>query len=352
MTFFGALPRWRSMRQMKLPPLPSFRLWVPLARLVFFGGPLALPACHPHPAAPPAASRPAEGTGVPASPAQQNAALSDPLNFAVIGDFGEDGVGEAAVAALVDSWHPDFVITTGDNNYPGGAAATFEANIAKHYAPYIAFGPAYSGPSKARAAAAGATRFFPALGNHDWRVPGARDHLALFSLPGNGRYFAVSKGAVDFFFVDSDRREPDGTSADSKQGRWLQQALADSHAKAKVVVFHHPPYTVGSHPNAEYMRWPFAQWGASLVLSGHNHDYERHTVDGIPFIINGIGGARLHDLKGACTMAESSRDVCFSPGFGAMRARTTGASPSKADFLLVEGMDTNHAVFDRFTLPL
>src|SRR5690606_107620 len=38
--------------------------------------------------------------------------------FAVIGDYGEDGPEEAAVAALVRSFGPDFVVTAGDNNYP------------------------------------------------------------------------------------------------------------------------------------------------------------------------------------------------------------------------------------------
>jgi hypothetical protein len=38
------------------------------------------------------------------------------------------------------------------------------------------------------------------------------------------------------------------------------------------------------------MRWPFKEWGASVVLSGHDHIYERIEVDGLTYIVNGLGG--------------------------------------------------------------
>jgi glucose/arabinose dehydrogenase len=38
------------------------------------------------------------------------------------------------------------------------------------------------------------------------------------------------------------------------------------------------------------MQWPFAEWGADVVLAGHDHVYERLTIDGIPYIVNGLGG--------------------------------------------------------------
>src|SRR5438445_873283 len=41
------------------------------------------------------------------------------------------------------------------------------------------------------------------------------------------------------------------------------------------------------------MRWPFQQWGATAVLSGHAHDYERFDIDGIPYFVDGTGGAPL-----------------------------------------------------------
>lgn len=40
-----------------------------------------------------------------------------PVKFAVIGDFGNDGSDAQKVPDMVKRWEPDFIITTGDNNY-------------------------------------------------------------------------------------------------------------------------------------------------------------------------------------------------------------------------------------------
>src|SRR5690349_12182306 len=99
--------------------------------------------------------------------------------FAVIGDYGFDGPNEAAVAALVKSWDPAFVITVGDNNYDSGSASTIDANIGKHYHEFIGN---YAGAYQPGSAT---NRFFPALGNHDWATAGAQPYLNYFTLPGN-----------------------------------------------------------------------------------------------------------------------------------------------------------------------
>jgi hypothetical protein len=57
-----------------------------------------------------------------------------------------------------------------------------------------------------------------------------------------------------------------------------------------VVIFHHPAYSSGDQGDNAYMRWPLTQWGTDVVLSGHDHFYERLSVGGIPAIINGAGG--------------------------------------------------------------
>jgi hypothetical protein len=64
-------------------------------------------------------------------PSPRAAAAQDapPIRFAVIGDYGHNTAAEAQVAALVAGWNPDFVITTGDNNYPSGEAATIDQHI-------------------------------------------------------------------------------------------------------------------------------------------------------------------------------------------------------------------------------
>ena len=64
------------------------------------------------------------------------------------------------------------------------------------------------------------------------------------------------------FVIDSDYHEPDGTSANSPQGRWLQAGLKASRSAFQVVAMHHPPYSSGPHGNTQFMQWPYGEWGA------------------------------------------------------------------------------------------
>jgi hypothetical protein len=116
-----------------------------------------------------------------------------------------------------------------------------------------------------------------------------------FDLPGNERYYDVQIDNLHFFILDSDQREPDGIDSDSKQARWLKQQLAASSADHKMVLFHHSPFSSGdAHGSNENLQWPFEAWGATVVMTGHEHIYERLQIGGIPYFINGSGGASLH----------------------------------------------------------
>jgi tartrate-resistant acid phosphatase type 5 len=225
--------------------------------------------------------------GEPLPPASPPAlALAPPdarVRFAVIGDYGLAGKPEEEVATLVKSWRPDFVITTGDNNYPRGAAETMDANIGQYYSAFIAPYKGSFGPGATR------NRFFPSLGNHDLHADAAATYLAYFTLPGNGRYYDFTAGPVHFFALDSDVHEPDGTSSRSKQGQWLQAGLGASRSCWRIVYLHHPPYA-SSGKEKTRMRWPFKAWGADVVLAGHEHAYERLAVDGVTYFVVGLGG--------------------------------------------------------------
>lgn len=259
-----------------------------------------------------------------------------PLRFAVIGDYGEAGPDEAAVAALVRSWEPEFVVTVGDNNYPDGAAATIDANIGQYYHEFIfPYAGAYGAGAPDR------NRFFPALGNHDWRAPGAQPFLDYFALPGNERYYEQRWGPVHCFVLDSDEHEPDGILSDSAQALWLQAALAASDAPFRLVVFHHAPYSSGQHGSNGWLQWPFQAWGASAVLAGHDHLYERLQVGGLPYFVNGLGGASLYDFEGL----EAGSALRYNADFGAMRVEVT-ARAARFQFVSAGGV-----VVDTFQLP-
>ncbi|HYP77162.1 MAG TPA: metallophosphoesterase [Polyangiaceae bacterium] len=260
-------------------------------------------ACSERAPDPPFADRPAQTSHVPGAPrwrppeeqpidgpcASPNCGAAQ--RFVVIGDYGLSGSNEANVAQLVASLQPDFIITTGDNNYPLGEASTIDENIGRYFHAFIA-------PYRGRfGAGAKENRFFPSLGNHDWYTLDAQPYLDFFSLPNNERYYQVVRGNVQLFALDSDPIEPDGTASDSNQALWLEAELAAARAPWKVVFFHHPPYSSGPvHGSTLAMRWPFAEWGASIVYAGHEHTYERLAVDGFPYIVNGVGGSDLYYL--------------------------------------------------------
>src|SRR5262249_43358535 len=163
---------------------------------------------------------------------------------------------------MVKSWKPDFVITLGDDNYPRGEAATIDQNIGKYYAEFIGDYHGHFGPGSK------ANRFWPSPGNHDWGAPGLAPYIAYFTLPGNERYYDVELGLAHLFSSDSDPHEPDGTTASSVQGQWLKDHLRSSRSCYNIVYFHHAPYSTARHGSTESMRWPFAEWGASVVLAG------------------------------------------------------------------------------------
>ena len=241
------------------------------------------------------------------------------VRFAVIGDYGSAGQPEADVAALVTSWSPEFIVTTGDNNYPNGSATTIDPNIGQYYSSFIfPYTGSYS-PS------ATLNRFFPVLGNHDWDSATANQpYLDYFSLPNNERYYDVLKSPVQLFMLDSDSREPDGITSNSVQAQWLQTRLASSTAPWKLVFLHHAPYSSssghGSHP---VMQWPYQTWGASAVIAGHDHDYERIIRNNFPYFVNGLGGKSIYNFASTPVIGSVVR---YNGDYGAMLIEASSTS--------------------------
>lgn len=225
------------------------------------------------------------------------------LTISVIGDYGTGGLGTQEVAALVNSWDPDLVLTVGDNNYPDGAAETIDINITQHYGRFI-----------------DENRFFPTIGNHDMSTDFGQPYFDFFDLPGNERYYEFVRGDVHFFALNSDWREADGIGAGSRQANWLREALAASVSPWQIVYFHAPPYVSMEAKQVPAMRWPFAQWGADMVLSGHAHLYERLTIDGIPYLITGLGGGGIYAFDDEPLPGS---EVRFNNDYGALLMEAT-----------------------------
>ena len=248
------------------------------------------------------------------------------VRFAVIGDYGTGEQPEADVAALVKSWNPDFIITTGDNNYPNGAAVTIDQNIGQFFHEFIS--PYQGGYGDG----ALENRFFPSLGNHDWQSEDAQPYLDYFTLPGNERYYEYVWGPIHFFVLDSDTHEPDGADINSTQAVWLQSQMGISDRPWKIVYMHHPPYSSGLHGSIDWMQWPFAEWGADAVISGHDHTYERISRDGITYFVNGLGGRSNYPFFGSVRGSQ----VRYNLDYGAMLVE---ASEDNISFQFINRQD-------------
>ncbi|HEX8424698.1 metallophosphoesterase [Hymenobacter sp.] len=234
--------------------------------------------------------------------------------FAAIGDYGYAGPAERDVAELVKSWDPEFIITLGDNNYDLGDSTTIDQNIGQYYHAYIYNYRGHYGPS------ASTNRFFPSLGNHDYYTRNGEAYRDYFTLPGNGRYYEFVRGDVHFFALNSDPAEPDGIKVNSVQAQWLQARLAASKAHWKIVYLHHAPYSSGVHGSTLALQWPFREWGASLVLAGHDHHYERLVVNELPYIVNGLGGRSVYRVN-QTRLTESQ--FIYNGDYGAMLLQAT-----------------------------
>jgi tartrate-resistant acid phosphatase type 5 len=240
-------------------------------------------------------------------------AAPDFTRFAAIGDFDANDQ-TRAVADLIAGWNPDFVITMGDNNYSNtGTVGAWDNAVGQYFGPFIHY-PLSS--TSIYSPGSALNRFFPALGNHDWDAGG---YTSYFDLPGNERYYDFAQGSVHVFILDSDARELDGNLSTSTQAFWLKAQLAAAPEPWKIVVFHHPVYSSAAHGNSPWMEWPFQEWGASAVLNGHDHDYERIMRHGFPYIVNGFGGRSLY----AFNAPQPGSVVRYNADYGAMLIEAT-----------------------------
>lgn len=248
------------------------------------------------------------------------------VNFAVIGDWGDtcEQTCPNLVAAMVKSWNAyglDFIITTGDNDYPLGTMHDLVTSMAF----YSAWSPWLGGAAPGSCPQPGnpAPRFFPTLGNHDTYTGCGQPYLDYFcglgaySPTGTARYYNYARpdGLIEIFSLDANSSEPDGVNVCSKQALWLKGALARSTAAWKIIVFHEPPIGTSQADgfNLPFRQWPFAEWGASIVLMGHKHLYERiRDSSGLTWVINGLGGTSRVDAIRDATWGPAWDQGCHS----------------------------------------
>ena len=203
------------------------------------------------------------------------------VRFAVIGDNGTGEKAEYDVAQQMELFRQktgfDFVVMLGDNIYGGEGTNAMKKKFEDPYKPLLDAG----------------VKFYASLGNHD--NPNER-----FYKPFNmneKRYYSFHKGKADFLALDSNYMDP-------QQLDWLSKELQGSDSPWKLSFFHHPLYSDGKFHGPDLdlrarLEPIFDASGVNVVLSGHEHLYERVVPkNGISyFVLGNSGELRLHGLK-------------------------------------------------------
>jgi len=102
----------------------------------------------------------------------------------------------------------------------------------------------------------------------------------------DGRWWSKRVGDVQIVGLDSNDID------NPEQLAFLDEELAATDATWKVVAVHHPPYSAGYQGSSIKTREAIApivsKHGVQLVLSGHDHDYQRSKViDGVTYVVTG-----------------------------------------------------------------
>lgn len=232
------------------------------------------------------------------------AAQSSSSNWvAVVGDFGMGNGDEASVADLIEARQPLAVVTTGDNIYD---SADYGRTVGAYYCRFIAMAP--SAPRCPASSMATLNSFFPATGNHDYSDAGIDRFHSYFRGLGGRTTYSVTRGDIEFLILDS-QRALDSSASMVQQREWVRQRARSSRAPWQVVVLHHPPFSSGIvHGSSPEFQWSFDRWGVDLVLSGHDHSYERIVHGGLTYVVNGSGGADLYRLGPPLTGSAARND--------------------------------------------
>jgi hypothetical protein len=228
--------------------------------------------------------------GIAASTGQELPLKKDSVRFAVIGDMGTGEKAQYEVAQQMEHNREttgfNFVLMLGDNIYGGKSPADMKKKFEDPYGPLLGAG----------------VKFYASLGNHD--DPNERFYKP-FNM-GEKRYYSYKNGNAEFFALDSNYMDP-------QQMDWLSKALRDSSATWKICFFHHPLYSDGRFhgPDTDLrarLEPIFQANGVKVVLSGHEHVYERiKPHNGIYyFVLGNSGELRAHNLRPSADTASGS----------------------------------------------
>lgn len=203
------------------------------------------------------------------------------------GDIGECGFGAIETGKLLDRLSGT-ILALGDLAYQNGTAANFRDCYDPAWGRHI-------------------DRTRPVPGNHEYENPEKAatayfDYFGDLAGPRGLGYYAFNAGAWRIIAINSEI--PIG--AGSSQMQWLRNELANNRTQCTLAYWHRPLFTSGPNGNQTDVKplWStLIEFGADVVLNGHDHMYEvfapqdadgRASETGIREFIAGTGGAHLY----------------------------------------------------------
>lgn len=221
-----------------------------------------------------------------------------PVRFAVIGDSGTGAEDQFDVRDQMLGLPFDMAVHLGDLAYEDGKPE----EIQEHY--FDAYGSIL-----------GQVPMFPVSGNHEYATDDARPYLEAFVLPENAggknreRWYSFDYGDVHFVALDTER-------ISDEQARFLDDDLSRNTRPWTVVLAHRPPYSSGEHGGSSEFVEKFVpiieKHRVPLVLSGHEHDYERtKTQNGVTYLVSGGGGRETREVGASSFTAFSEAVLHF-----------------------------------------
>jgi hypothetical protein len=257
--------------------------------------------------------------GVDANPGTDSfktapSSASSAVRFIAFGDSGVGSTAQQQLSARIKAESFDFALHGGDLAYGvssgtgPGTYKTLEDWFFTIYKDWLRSKP-----------------MFPSIGNHDSNSSNndGQHYLDAFVLPENGgdgafadhaeRYYSFDYGPVHVVVLDTELAFQD-TTRRSAQLAWLNADLDATSRPWKVAVFHRAPYSSGGEHGSDLtvrnaFGPVFENHDVQLVLSAHEHDYERtKAINGVTYVVTGGGGAPLYAAGTASfTAASASR---------------------------------------------
>jgi predicted phosphodiesterase len=246
------------------------------------------------------------------------------LRVAVTGDIGEGEVEEWDTAAAMfragQSDPYDVLLLLGDNVYPDGDPERLDDTVFRPFDDVMDAG----------------AELLAIVGNHDAAGGQGLQQIRALGMP--GLWWSRSIDDVLFVGLDSNR------VGDPAQAAWLEDTLRNATEPWKIVAIHESPYSAGYQGSNLEVRERFAplfeRYGVQLVLSGHDHDFQRsRTIDGVTYVVSGAGGRTRGTGEEDFTAASWS--VLHFVDLAVFE-----------DHLLVRAITQDGRVFDEVTIPI